>query len=112
MNDKNKLVSLHISLPIWVKELVSAAAAAENTSVSQYCAHALSTLARDTIGVPRTPPAVAPVPTVSDVLRNYVEGNSKLIGPCGDAWPCGYSADQSNWIGDCEFCAECNVRVH
>jgi hypothetical protein len=112
MGDKKDVAHLHISLPLWVKELVFAAAEKEETSVSQYCAHVLSTLARDTIGIPNPPPAAAPIPSVSDVLRAYVAGEDKLIGPCGEPWPCEYDQDQSNYIGECEFCNHCGVRVH
>lgn len=112
MVDPNKLVDLHISLPFWVKKLIAEAAESEGMSMSQYCALVLSVCARDTIGLPKPPDPVAPPPTVADVLRSYVDGSNKLIGPCGDSWPCGYDADESKWIGDCEFCASCNVRIH
>lgn len=111
MADPNKTVGLHIHMPSWVKELVVAAAEEEGMSMSQYCAHVLAVRARDTIGIPIPPAAVAPLPTVSDVLRTYVEG-SKMIGPCGDAWPCEYREEGSKFIGDAEFCGECNIRVH
>lgn len=111
MSDPNKSVGLHIRLPQWVKGLVEAAAEEEGMSMSQYCAHVLAMLARDTIGVPLPPIAAAPLPTVSDVLRTYVEG-SKMIGPCGEHWPCEYSEESSKFIGDAEFCGECNIRVH
>lgn len=111
MTDPNKSVGLHIHMPQWVKELVASAAEEEGLSMSQYCAHVLAMRARDTIGVPNPPPAAAPIPSVSDVLRSYVDGG-KLIGPCGEPWPCQYSEDSSKFIGDVEFCGECNVRVH
>ena len=111
MSDPNKQVSIHMSMPAWVKELIAEAAEAEGMSMSQYCAHILALRARDTIGIPNPPPAVAPIPTVSDVLRTYVDG-SKMIGPCGEPWPCEYREESSKFIGDAEFCGTCNVRVH
>ena len=111
MTDPNASVSLHVHMPVWVKELVAATAEEEGMSMSQFCAHVLAVAARDTIGIPEPPPAVAPLPTVSDVLRTYIEG-SKMIGPCGNAWPCEYSEEASKFIGDAEFCGSCNVRVH
>jgi len=111
VTDPNENVSLHLRMPAWVKELVAEAAAAEGMAMAQYCAHVLAGCARDTIGIPEPPPAVAALPTVSDVLRTYIEG-SKMIGPCGNAWPCEYSEEASKFIGDAEFCGSCNVRVH
>lgn len=112
MSDKNSLVSVHISLPVWVKEFVAEAAEKEGLSMSQFCSHVLAAGARDTIGIPKPPSPVAPIPTVSDVLRTYIDGGSKLIGPCGNAWPCEYSENTSQFIGSAEFCGACNVRVH
>ena len=112
VDDPNASVSIHLTIPLWVKKLIIEAAAVEGVSMSEYCAHGLHTIARDTIGVPLPPSPATPIPGVADVLRAYVEGESRLIGPCGKVWPCGYEADCSNWIGDAEFCGECNVRVH
>ena len=105
------LVRLGLSVPVWVKERIVEAAAVEGVSVSHFCAAVLCEAAGDTIGFPAPPPAVAPVPSLSDVLRSYVEGSARLIGPCGDVWPCEYSPEDSRWIGDCEFCGHCSIRV-
>jgi hypothetical protein len=111
MTSDGETVALHLKIPAWVKALIAEAAEEEGMSMSQYCAHVLSMRARDTIGIPNPPPAAAPIPSISDVLRSYVDG-SKLIGPCGKPWPCEYSEDSSKFIGDVEFCGECNIRVH
>ena len=111
MVDPNKTADLHVWMPQWVKDLVAAAADAEGVSMSQYCAVQLSRCARDTIGLPKPPDPVAPPPTVADVLKSYVAGETKLIGSCGEAWPCGYSPDKAHWIGDFEFCHLFHVRI-
>lgn len=112
VDDPNVSVSIHLHVPAWVKQLIVEAAAVEGMSMSEYCAHGLHVLARDTIGVPLPPSPATPIPGVADVLRAYVEGTDRLIGPCGKTWPCSYAADESKWIGDAEFCGSCNVRVH
>lgn len=109
--DPNDTVQLCLKIPRWVKELVREAAEAESLSLSVYASHALVGAARDTIEVPSPPPAAAPIPTVSDVLREYVSGDSRLIGPCGERWPCSYDPQASKYIGDAEFCSHCDVRV-
>lgn len=112
MDDPNASVSIHLHIPAWVKALIVEASEKESMSMSEYCAHVLSTLARDTIGIPKAPSPAAPIPGVADVLRMYVEGADRLIGPCGESWPCNYDAACSRWIGDAEFCGSCNIRVH
>jgi hypothetical protein len=110
LDQKNKLTKLHISVPFWLKELLVDAAEKEGMSTSQYCSFKLESSARDTIGVIRKPP-VSSIPTVSDVLRSYVEGTSKLIGPCGQPFPCDYDPDQVKVLGDYEFCHACDICV-
>lgn len=111
LEQKNKLTKLHVSLPIWLKDLIKEASSKEGMSMSEYVCYALMQCARDTIEVPRAPDPVAPIPTVTDVLRNYVEGKDKLIGPCGNPYPCAYEDAEPLMIGSAEFCAECNVRT-
>ena len=110
MDQKNKLTKLHISVPIWLKELLVESADKEGMSTAQYCAFKLEASARDTIGVFRRPPETA-IPTVADVLRNYVDGTDKLIGPCGDPWPCAYDPTEVKVLGDYEFCGACDICV-
>lgn len=111
-DDPNDYVRVSVLMPRWVKDELRKAADEVGLPVSTYSSYALVRAARDTIGVPEPPPASAPVPTVSDVLRAYVEGNDdRLIGPCGERWPCGYDPDSSKYIGKIEFCDVCNVRV-
>lgn len=111
MSNSDETVRVSLILPLWVKELLNAAAESEGVAVSTLASHILVEGARDTIDIPKPPPAAAPIPTVTDVLRSYVEGSSRLIGPCGEAWPCEYDENLSQYIGDCEFCHHCNVRV-
>ncbi len=110
MDQKNKLTKLHISVPIWLKDLLVESAEKEGMSTSQYCARKLESCARDTIEVIRKPP-VAPIPTVSDVLRAYVEGEGRLIGPCGEPFPCDYDPEQVKVLGEFEFCHACDICV-
>tara|TARA_B100000287_G_scaffold346532_1_gene334172 strand:+ start:224 stop:571 length:348 start_codon:yes stop_codon:yes gene_type:complete len=111
LDQKNKLTKLHISVPIWLKDLLIESAEKEGMSVAGYCALKLESSARDTIGVIRSHP-VAPIPSVSDVLRNYVEGKGeRLIGPCGESWPCEYDPSESKMLGNYEFCNHCGVCV-
>jgi hypothetical protein len=110
MDQKNKLTKLHISVPFWLKDMLVDAAQKEDMSTSQYCGRKLEESARDTIGVIRKPP-VTSIPTVTDVLRNYVDGTSKLIGPCGESWPCDYDPEQVRILGEYEFCHACDICV-
>lgn len=110
--DENVLTKLHISVPAWLKSSLQEAAAEEGMSVSQYCCFALEGAARDTIGLPKRPDPAAPIPTVTDVLRGYVSGEGdRLIGPCGDSWPCEYNPDLEFRLGDYRLCHFCDVCV-
>ena len=112
MVDKNKIVRVHISLPFGVKELCKQAADKLGISTSELIALAAREYARDTIELPRVAP-VAPVPTIADVLRDYVDGvGARLIGPCGEAWSqCAYDQETPECVGSMEFCASCGVRT-
>ena len=112
MDDKNKIVRVHISLPLGVKEVCKKAAKELGISTSEVIALAAREYARDTIGLPSKPP-VASIPTVADVLRGYVDGSSeRLIGPCGQAWSqCAYDQETPECVGSMEFCGACGVRT-
>lgn len=95
----------------WVKQYMIDASEKAGMTLGTYCSMIMLAGARDTLDIPQPPAAAAPVPTISDVLRCYVEGSS-LIGPCGERWPCKYEQSDSNFLGDIEFCGSCNIRVH
>jgi hypothetical protein len=109
--DKNRTVNLHLHIPIWVKELLFEAAEREGTPLSTLAACLLKEAAKGRMGLPPAPEPVCPIPSLPDVLRAYVEGSDRLIGPCGNSWPCEYRQECSDWIGDLEFCYHCGVRV-
>lgn len=102
---------MHIHVEPWVKSFVMAAAEEEGLTLGEYCSLVLLAGASGSLNIPQPPPAAAPIPSVSDVLRSYVEGSS-LIGPCGEPSPCQYGERDSKFIGDVEFCGSCNIRVH
>tara|TARA_Y100000401_G_scaffold115691_1_gene119870 strand:+ start:2354 stop:2701 length:348 start_codon:yes stop_codon:yes gene_type:complete len=112
LDSKNKIVRVHISIPLFVKELCKEAGEKLGISTSEVIALAAREYARDTIELPRVAPAV-PVPTLSDVLRSYVEGTGdRLIGPCGEAWSqCQYEDSDPEIVGSMEFCGKCGVRT-
>lgn len=111
-DDRNSTVRFMVSVPRWLRERLVEVAARDGVSVSELCSVMLLKACGDTIGVPAPPPAVAPIPSVSDVLRDYVSGEGRLVGPCGERWPCGFERGQGVFIGDLEFCSVCNVRVN
>ena len=56
-------------------------------------------------------PAITPPPTLRTVLEAYHKGE-KLLGPCGETWPC---AMETKGVDDCEgveWCRACNVRLN
>ena len=112
MSSKNKKIRVHISIPLHVKEVCAKAGSKLGISTSEVIALAAREYARDTIELPRVAPAV-PVPTLSDVLRSYVEGTGdRLIGPCGEAWSqCQYEDSDPEIVGSMEFCGKCGVRT-
>lgn len=114
MSSPDDHVNLHVHIPRWVKDMLFECAEREGVTVGVFASSVLLEAARDTMGLPAPPPAVARVPTVQEVLRAYVEGSAdRLIGPCGELWPCGYEPADSAWISDClEFCGKCNIRVN
>lgn len=112
MDESNALTKLHISVPVWLKNVLQEAAEEKGMSVSQLCCFVLDAGARDTIDLPKRPDPAAPVPTVADVLRGYVAGEvDRLIGPCGDPWPCSYDPEQEFVLGEFRFCHFCDVCV-
>ncbi len=112
MDDKNKIVRVHISLPLGVKMVCQEAAKELGISTSEVIALAAREYARDTIGLPSKAPE-APIPSVADVLRDYVDGvGARLIGPCGEAWSqCAYDQETPERVGSMEFCGSCGVRT-
>ena len=107
----SETVRMTISIPNEVRELSIQAAKELDIPLAQFISAALREFARDTIGLPKPPPAAAAVPTVSDVLRAYVAGESRLIGPCGKAWPCEYESSTPEKLNDWEFCGSCGIRT-
>lgn len=105
------LVRMHIFVPAELREECISAAAELQLPLQQFCVAALREFARNTIGLPSPPPAAAPIPTTADVLRAYVSGEDKLIGPCGARWPCEYSSTEPEILGDWEFCGSCGIRT-
>jgi len=111
MSSKNKKVRVHISIPLHVKEVCAQAGSKLGISVSEVIALAAREFARDTIGFP-SKPSTTTIPTVSDVLKSYVDGTGdRLIGPCGEPYPCAYDPDASETVGNMEFCNSCGIRV-
>ena len=80
MSSKNKKIRVHISIPLHVKEVCAQAGSKLGISTSEVIALAAREYARDAIDLPSEPPK-ASIPTVSDVLRSYVDGSADhLIG--------------------------------
>ena len=104
-------VRMTISIPNEVRKLAIEASEECDIPLTQFISYAIREAARDTIGIPKPPPAVAPVPSVSDVLRSYVEGGERLIGPCGERWPCQYAETAPEVLNDWEFCGSCGIRT-
>lgn len=103
---------LYIQIPVWVKEKLFSIAEREGVPMSVLASCIILHAAlHDELEMP-PPVPVAPVPGVAEVLKKYVDGNTKLIGPCGKHWPCEQSHTESNWIGDVEFCGHCNIRIN
>jgi hypothetical protein len=104
-------VRMHIAVPQELRELCIERADELGVSLQQFCLAALREYSRDTIGLPKPPPAKVPPPSVTDVLRAYVDGETKLIGPCGSKWPCLLNDEGTEELGDWEFCKACGIRV-
>lgn len=109
---KNRDVRVSILLPAWLREQLDKAAEKEGMARSTWISLMLRKHCLDTLEIPQPPPAVNPIPSTSDVLRSYVDGSFKLIGPCGERWPCEYENSESDFIVDYEFCGHCGVRVN
>lgn len=107
----SEYIRMSISLPNEVREMAIDAAEILGIPLYQFMAAAIREHARDTIGLPKPPPAHAPIPTVAEVLRSYVDGESRLIGPCGERWPCKYDEQAPEIVGDWEFCRSCGIRT-
>ena len=104
-------VNLQLTIAPWLRDSLREVADREGVSISQLVSAVMyQALAADELGMP-VPPPVTQVPTVGDVLKAYVDGESKLIGPCGEPWPCEYDADQVDRLGDAEFCHHCHIRT-
>jgi len=110
--DDNRVVNMHLQVPVWVKRFVVEAAEREGLSMSGFCGAVLVEASKGVLGIPLAPPAVCGVPSVQDVLRSYVEGSGRLIGPCGERWPCGFDSSESLRLDGLEFCNVCSIRVN
>jgi len=109
---KNRDVRVSILLPAWLRDKLDEAAHKADMPRSTWICLMLRNHYFDTLEIPAPPPAAAPIPSTSDVLKSYVDGSFRLMGPCGERWPCEYETSESDFIVDYEFCGHCGIRVN
>jgi hypothetical protein len=101
---------LSIRVPGWLKNEIADQAAAAGVSISSYLGAIVHRVARRDLGMPDPPPAKAPVPDVSDVLRAYATGQP-ILTPCGQRETCQGLDMEAVKIGSVRFCAACDIRL-
>lgn len=93
------------------KNRIIDAAEEADLSINALVANAVKAYLDAEISIPVPPPAVRPIPTVSEVLRDYINpASEKLLGPCGNPWPCEADGNVQD-IGGVDFCGHCGIRV-
>jgi hypothetical protein len=93
------------------KNRVIGAAEEADLSINALVALAVNAYLNGEVGIAEAPRGVRPIPTVTEVLRDYINPSTeKLLGPCGNAWPC--EADSNLYdVGGVQFCGHCDIRV-
>lgn len=94
-----------------LKNRLVSAAAERGLSLNQFGALCIKAVLDEEADIAPPPPAHAPLPTVQEVLRSYLEGSEdKLLAPCGKAWPCEADGNLED-VGGVDFCGSCGIRV-
>lgn len=100
--------NLVIRIPGWFKNEILEHVQSLEVPVNTWAISVLREALRAQQGLPPAPPAAAPLPTISDVLRSYVTGE-KVLMPCGQPGPC--AGDDPVELGGYAYCRECSIRV-
>lgn len=102
---------IHLRVPGWLKNQMLELANDDGISLRSWVMMACKAVVENKVNVPPPPPAVAPVPTVQQVIEDYLSGSSGTIAPCGKQWPCELDEEGTVKLTNVEYCAECNIRV-
>lgn len=100
---------VYVRLPGREKNRCVAAAEAAGMTVTAWAANVLRAAALGELGVPAPPPAVTPLPEPAEALAAWATGQ-RLIGPCGDTWPCRAAGEPLELVCGVSYCA-CGIRV-
>ena len=90
-----------------VKAEIQQAAEQAGMTLNTWCANTLANAARGQ-GFP-PPPQALPLPGAEHALTSYMTGE-RLLGPCGQHWPCRAGTEPLEDIGGISYCP-CGIRV-
>lgn len=102
---------IHLRVPGWLKNQMLELANDDGISLRSWVMMACKAVVENKVNVPPPPPAVAPVPTIQQVIEDYLSGSSGTISPCGKQWPCELDEEGTVKLTNVEYCAACNIRV-
>ena len=102
-------VNLAVRIPGWLKNEVVDYLEETDQSLNEWFGAVLLRGLREGWGVPEPPRAGRPLPSTADEVRAWAVGE-RLLGPCGEVWPCGGS-DGGRVVSGLRFCSVCSVRL-
>lgn len=101
---------VYVRVPGWLHNMIVSAARSGGMSVNNWAAVVLLGAAESGVGLPAAPVAVAPVPSVSDLVVGGVLGRT-VLEPCGRPSPCERAEAGTHMVGGLTFCNHCRIRV-
>ena len=102
---------IHLRVPGWLKNEMLERANAEGISLRSWVMMACKAVVDNEVGVPPPPPASAPIPTVQEVVDDYLSGKPGTLAPCGSMWPCSLDSEGTTKLTNVEYCNSCGIRV-
>jgi len=104
----NHTYNLTIRIPGTLKQQIHNHLTQNNQTLNQWLTSLIHNALHNNWTVP-PPPAERNIPTHADQIRAYATGE-RLLGPCGDPWPCG-AVEGCTVSGGVSFCDVCGLRV-
>ena len=109
--DGDAMAVIHLNVPGWLKNEMLERANAEGISLRSWVMMACKAVVEGEVGVPPPPPARAPIPTVQEVVDDYMSGANGTMAPCGSMWPCAVDTEGTKKLVGTEYCNACGIRV-
>lgn len=109
-SDPESVAVIYVRVPGWLKNAIADQCAKNAISVNRWAANILLRAYEEDHHIPEAPPAQAPLPTVTDVIRGYLTGET-VLEPCGREAPCEREVAGAFRVAGVEYCNFCRIRV-